>query len=97
MDWLFINLKKKEMKRNEVYEVIDNERDYQELNKSDDSSHIVEDFPLSSALEAIRYNIGKANEKWYIEQKPYPKAMEHIRKISAICVQMGEKYNMPKR
>lgn len=85
------------MKRREVYIAIDSERDYQESNKTNEESHIVEDFPLSSALEAIRYNIDKVNQNWYIEQNPYPNAMKYMRKISAICVQMGEKYGMKER
>ena len=80
-----------------VYKVIDSERNYQENQKLINESHVVEDFPLSSAMEAIRYNLDKANQAWYNEQKPYPTAMEYIRKISAICVQMGESYGMPER
>ena len=85
------------MKRKEVYDAIDSERNYQENQKKDDKSHVVEDFPLSSALEAIRYNIEKANQSWYTEKNPYPNAMEYMRKIAAICIQMGEKYDMPRR
>ena len=85
------------MERLNVYEAIDTERDYQEINKNNAESHIVEDFPLSSALEAIRYNVDKANNAWYSEQAPYPESMEYVRKIAAICVQMGEKYEMPWR
>lgn len=85
------------MKRDEVYQVIDGERNYQESQKLVDESHVVEEFPLSSAMEAIRYNLDKANQAWYNEQKPYENAMEYVRKIAAICVQMGESYGMPPR
>ena len=85
------------MKREEVFKVISDERDYQELQKQNDNSHIVEDFPLSSGLEAIRYNLEKANEAWYLGKDPYPSAMDYIRKIAAICVQMGESYEIPTR
>lgn len=85
------------MTRDEVYDVINSERDYQESNKPNPVSHIVEEFPLSSALEAIRYNINKANSEWYNTQEPYTEAMHYIRKVAAICTQMGEKYGMPSR
>lgn len=65
--------------------------------KNDPDSHIVVDFSLPSALEAIRYNIEKANQSWYSEQSSYNKSMYYLRKIAAICVRMDEKYGMPKR
>ena len=85
------------MDRAEVYKAINTERDFQEDNKGKEDSHIVEDFPLSAALEAIRYNIDEANANWYIEKAPYNDAIRYIRKIAAICVQMGEKYDMLER
>ena len=85
------------MKRNEVIAIIENERNYQEANKGKDESHIVEDFPLSAGLEAIRYNMEKANQSWYVEKAPYPNAMSYLRKVAAICIQMGEKYGMTPR
>ena len=85
------------MRRDEVIEVICGERDFQESQKPKEDSHVVEDFPLSSAMEAIRYNLNKANESWYQEKSPYENSMEYMRKIAAICVQMGEKYDMPER
>lgn len=85
------------MKREDVYKSIDSERDFQEKNKSNKDSHIVEEFPLGSALSAIQYKLDQARLCWYNEQEPYPTAMEEIRKIAAICVQMGEKYDMSKR
>lgn len=84
-------------RREDVYHAIDSERDFQEAMKNVDSSHVVEDFPLAAGLEAIRYNLDKANKAWYTEQVPYPEAMESVRKIAAICVQMGEKYEMQLR
>ena len=85
------------MKRKEVYNVIEGERHWQEAMKDKEESHVVEDFPLSSAMEAIRYNLEKANEKWYVNKAPFNEAMHHVRKIAAICIQMGEKYGMPPR
>lgn len=85
------------MERELVYKAINSEREYQEQGKITPSSHIVNDFPLSAALEAIRYNIDKANKSWYNEKSPYPESMECMRKIAAICVQMGEHYGMKNR
>ena len=85
------------MERKKVFRAIDTERDFQEIMKIKNSSHIVEDFPLSSAMSAIRYNLDKMNESWYGEQDPYEESMEYVRKIAAICVQMGEKYEMKER
>ncbi len=85
------------MERRKVFRAIDTERDFQEIMKIKDSSHVVEDFPLSSAVSAIRYNLDKMNESWYKEKAPYEESMEYMRKIAAICVQMGEKYEMKER
>ena len=85
------------MKREEVFNVISDERDYQEEQKRNNDSHVVENFPLGSGLQAIRHNLNSAGIEWYYERDPYPDAMEYIRKIAAICVQMGERYGMPKR
>lgn len=85
------------MSREEVFKIIDLEREYQESMKTVEDHHIVEDFPLAAAMEAIRYNLTLANSAWYGEQKPYTEAMSYIRKIAAICVQMGEQYGMPQR
>lgn len=85
------------MKRSKVYGVIDSERDYQEEMKSRSSSHVVEDFPLSSALLAIEHNLKEAKQDWYYGKDPYKKSMSYIRKIAAICVQMGEKYGIENR
>lgn len=85
------------MQRKYVLNVISKECEYVDSKKGSPDSHIVEDFPLSAGMEAIRYNLDKANEAWYNEKAPYPTAMEYIRKIAGICVQMGERYGMPYR
>lgn len=81
----------------QVYASVESELTYQEIMEKDPSSHVVEDFPLSAGLEAIRYNIDKATTAWYNQQAPYPEAMEYLRKVAAICVRMGMKYHMPHR
>ncbi len=85
------------MNKENVYEAIDSELAYISEQEQVDDSHVVEDFPLAAGLEAIRYNVDKASQFWYIEQAPYPNAMHFLRKVAAICVKMGIKYDMPKR
>lgn len=85
------------MKRQEIYKKIDTELDYVETHESLNDTHITEDFPLSAGLEAIRYNLDKANQSWYRERTPYPQTMEYLRKIAGICVKMGIKYDMKER
>lgn len=85
------------MNRKEVYKAIDTEMDYVQEMELVSASHVVEDFPLAAGMEAIAYNMRKANESWYVEQAPYPNAMKYLRKIAGICVKMGVKYDMPER
>lgn len=85
------------MDRKEVYKVIDTELDYVQQQEQIQESHIVEDFSLPAGMEAIRYNLDKANKEWYMEQAPYPNAMKYLRKVAGICVKMGIKYDMPER
>lgn len=85
------------MDRNEVYESIDSERNYQEFQKQNKQSHVVRDFPMGSAISAIEYNLNKVRDMWYNTTDPHMDSMEYFRKIAAICVQMGERYGMPPR
>lgn len=87
------------MKRSKVYTAIDSERNYViRLEKNDPTSHIVENFPLGSALSAIRKNLRLAEDIWYNETQPnHNNSMHIMRKIAGICVSMGEKYGMPER
>jgi len=85
------------MNRDKVYKAIDTELDYVQGQEEVKESHVVEDFPLAAGMEAIRYNLDKANKEWYVEQAPYPNAMKYLRKVAGICVQMGIKYGMPER
>jgi len=85
------------MKRKKVYKAIDSEREFQEIMKTKEDSHIVEDFPLSSGLVAISKILVDAEASWYKEKSEYPNTMEHLRKIGAVVVQMGETYGMQER
>ena len=87
----------KKMSTNEVFEIIYKEREYQEEGKKKIESHIVEDFNLGDALSAIDYNLDMARQEWYKGKTPHQNSMEYLRKIAAICVQMGETYGMSER
>lgn len=84
-------------RRKKVFQLIESERNFQEENKPDKNSHIVDDFPLGSGLSAIEEKLRIARSMWYNSVQPHQEAMNEIRKIAAICVQMGEKYGMPER
>jgi hypothetical protein len=92
-----VKFKNKDMTSVAVYRVVEDERQYQEEQKSKSESHVVEDFPLGSALTAIRKLLKDAEEDWYHSTKPHENSMDSIRKIAAICIQMGELNGMPKR
>ena len=86
------------MKRIEVYNAIDTERDFQdEMTKRDDRPDMIEDFHTGDALTAIRYNLNKAEDAWYSGSVPHQKTMEYLRKICAIAVKLGETQGMPNR
>lgn len=88
------------MERLEVYNVLDGERDYQVRESANQERlDMVEDFNLGSAISAIRKIVRESEDAWYHDspENNYQNAMEYIRKIGGICVQMGEKYGMPER
>lgn len=85
------------MERQEVFDTIYNEREYQDNAVKKGGTHIVKEFPLGSALTAIRHKLDLAVVKWYGGVSPHQECMDELRKIAAICVQMGEQYGMPER
>jgi len=86
------------MKREEVYKVIDTERDYQiEMTKNNDRPDMIDDLHLGDSLSAIEHILSEARKEWYKGSTPYQNSMDYIRKISGLCVQLGEKYGMPER
>lgn len=85
------------MKKEDVLKAIQTELDFVERGEKEGHKHIVKDIPLSSTLEAIRYNLDKANKEWYNEKDPYENTMDLIRKIAGLCIKAGVKYGMPKR
>jgi hypothetical protein len=86
------------MERKEVYKAIDSEREYQDLmTKKEDRPDMIEDLHLGDTLTAMQYNLDKAKEAWYKNAKPHSTAMEYVRKVCGLGVQIGEKQGMPQR
>lgn len=80
------------MERQEVYEVINSEREYQIAQAQNPEGHVLPEMPLGSTMLAIEHNMNRARNEWYYEKAPYPNSMEYIRKIAALCVQAMEQY-----
>jgi len=88
------------MKREEVYNSVDTEREYQERETvNPDNPAMIEEFNMGTAMQAMNVLLRKAGDVWYTEspENNYEGTMEQLRKIAGVCVQMGEKYGMPKR
>ena len=86
------------MNRQDVYKVIDTERDFQNDMVADDNRpDMIEDLHVGDTLSAIQYNLDLARKNWYHGATPHEGAMDHLRKIAALCVQAGENFDMPER
>lgn len=80
------------MKRQDVYQVIDSEREYQIAESQNPDGYVLPEMPLGSTILAIEHNINRARNDWYYEKAPYTNTMEYVRKIAALCVQAMEQY-----
>lgn len=86
------------MNRLEIYDAIDTERAYQNKGINDENRpDMIADLHVGDTLTAIRVNLNKAEEAWYIGSKPHQETLEYLRKVAGLCVQLGEIYGMPKR
>lgn len=86
------------MKREEVISIINEERDYQDkLILDKNRPDVVKDLRMGDYIGAIQHNLTQGIGAWYSGSGNYNEAMHYIRKISALCVQLGEKYEMPRR
>lgn len=86
------------MERQQVYQSIDTERDYQEkMIANPQRPDMIEDLHVGDTLAAIQYNLQLATVLWYQGSAPHSGATEYLRKIAALCVQAGERYGMPSR
>lgn len=81
-----------------IIDAIQSERDYQDRASADGSRpDIRQDVHMGDVLGAIKVNIDRAYEAWYLDVEPYPKTMEYLRKVAALCVRAGEVFGMPER
>jgi len=86
------------MKREEVFKVISGERDYQDAQVANpERPDMIEDFHVGDGMTAIQYNLDLAVMKWYTGAVPHQDALEYLRKVAGIIVQLGEKYGLPER
>ena len=88
------------MIRRDVYKVLDTERAYQERETANPGRpDMIEDFNMGTAMQAINSIMRQADQVWYADspENNYEPTMELLRKVAGVCVQMGEKYGMPKR
>ena len=87
-------------KRQEVYDAIDTEIEYREIEIQNPTKiNMIEDFNMGSAMQALNVLHSKAGDTWYSDspETDYQDTMEILRKVASVCVQMGEKYGMPNR
>jgi len=86
------------MEREDVYKAIDTERDFQiDMTAKEDRPDMIQDLHVGDTITAIRYNLDLAQVAWYQGSVPHENAMEYLRKVAGLCVQAGEKYEMPNR
>lgn len=85
------------MTKENVFEIIDAERQHQLKFEDTENSHIVSSLNMGGILTAIQHNLTKAQSEWYLEKCPYPKTTDLLRKIAALCVKAGEDYGMTER
>lgn len=85
------------MERNEVYQRIDTERDYQDLRWDSEKNDGAYDNEKDVAewINYIEYHIHAAKNQIYNSDKE--EALAHIRKIAALSVRTMEVHGCPKR
>lgn len=87
----------KVMKRNEVYELIDGERDYQDQVWAENAIENNNPLRVGEDLALIEVYLRKAFDTWSTERRPEIETMGIIRKIAGICVRSMETNCAPPR
>lgn len=84
------------MKRNEVYERLDGERDYQDSRKFDSNSRVRDvDKSIAEWILYIEHHLNKAKEQvYYLNEE---EALAEIRKVTALGVRTMEIHGCPER
>ena len=85
------------MKREDVYKLIDGERDYQDLVWKE--NNVDSDHPLriGEDLLLIEAYLRKAIDQWTVERRPEIQTMAIMRKIAGIAVRSMETNGAPPR
>lgn len=90
------------MKREDVYKLIDGERDYQDKKWPGNGAPLP--MPPSDELRLIRLILSQSDATWYVTLdkevdgvKVNPADLEAMRKIAAIAVRCMEKFGAPSR
>jgi hypothetical protein len=86
------------MERNDVYNVVDTERDFQETYSGTKARpDMLPEMSMGDIISAMEYNMIEAKKIWYRDSPPYQNTMEYIRKLLALGVKAGEQYGIPER
>lgn len=85
------------MKRDDVYKLIDGERDYQDQQWSENAIENNNPLRIGEDLALIEVYLRKAFDTWSTERRPEVVTMGIIRKIAGICVRSMETNNTPPR
>lgn len=86
------------MERNDVYKVVDTERDFQDIYSGSLSRpDMLPQMSMGDFLGAMEHNLQEAKKIWYRDSPPYTSTMEYIRKVLALGVKAGEQYGIPER
>jgi hypothetical protein len=83
--------------REEVYNAIDTERDYQDLLIAIADQEDMHELTLGEQLAVLHELLSQANSSWYTDATPYKDTMPLIRKIAGVCVNAMETYGAPRR
>lgn len=84
------------MNRNQVYNIISEEREYQDNRSEPD---MVLDMSMGEILLAMEHNMAEARKVWYKDSADwdYSSTMHYLRKVLALGVKAGEEYGIPIR
>lgn len=86
------------MTRESVYGAVDGERKYQYLSARDGEHPDMKPvLSVGETLLAMEHNLAAARREWYHGADNHEYAMNYIRKITALGVQAGENFGMPRR
>ncbi len=84
--------------RDEVYQAIDSERDYQDsLWRAKHDPSFTNPLTIGEFLTLIDVYLGKAQAEWAVEPKPELNALGVVRKIAGIAVNCMEQHGAPQR